>query len=138
MRLPAKLTSFYLNRYSPMSKGLHKRKGEVNFTKIHTAGTVEATIKSSDYTSLGFLTTLIDDVTSVSLIAKTLPKAKPGVSVSMNVSPSLKLSEKTNEQQLIVSSNVINIENRLATVKCVIKDSDDNILAHGTHTKYLK
>ena len=106
------------------------------FPKIEENGDVIAKLETPYAASSGFLTNLIDGISTVSLAAITHPETKFGVSLSLDVNIS---GANDVTDTVYLSSSVIDKNDKLATLDCKVYSDEamTKMIAQGTHIKFL-
>lgn len=140
MRLPAKLCGLLARLHLQSFDRFISN--HVAYTKIDTTnGRVEANITTNASSSPGFITLLVDHVTTTSVFAHNLgqlqldPRRLFGVSLSLDTNM---VQGVHGTIQLRVISEVVKRQASLVHIDCkVFEDSSDKLIAQGTHVKYM-
>jgi len=110
---------------------------DAQYTTVNDNGYIEASLETRHGGSTGFLTNIIDGVSSTSLVAKTYPDVKFGVSVSLDVN---RIShEPPIENKVYITSEIVKLDAKLVQLDCKVygDDKHENMLAQGTHIKFI-
>ena len=115
---------------------------DLNIKKIQN-GKLEATLKTPYHNNTGFLTFLVDSVTTIAGFEQS---GKPGVSVSLDINRvddvvkfSNQMAEAQTESKILkIVAEQISHSDSLAVQECRIFDGEnDKIVAYGSHVKFI-
>lgn len=137
-RIPAKVLQVIESR-SWNHAGIARYYNNLKMTNAKPCGHFEAALKlddPNDSKSPGFLTTLVDGVSTFSVLIKKQDPKKFGVSVVLDVSPTI-YGQTNAVQELHFVSKVVKDDGLLVELDCEVYDQKKNLVCHGTHIKFV-